>query len=130
MLKKGVLTYLASPYNDPDPRIKERRYQKICQLAANLIKEGYHIFSPISHNCTLIYQDEELKNGWDLWSRYDELLLNQCEQLLVAKMEGWTRSQGVSAEIAMAKALKMPIYALELLSESEATFEIALLGGK
>ena len=46
---KPELIYLASPYSDPDPWVKENRFLAVCTKAAKMMSEGAYVFSPIAH---------------------------------------------------------------------------------
>lgn len=41
--------YLATPYSHPDPKVREARFQAVNAVAAQLMRDGHHVYSPISH---------------------------------------------------------------------------------
>ena len=47
------IIYLAGPYTHGDPQIREQRYNIITSVAADLISQGYIVFSPLTmtHPC-------------------------------------------------------------------------------
>jgi len=65
------MIYLATPYSDPDPEVREFRYREVNKAAAQLISEGHHVFSPISHTHP-IAQAGDLPTGWDYWRHTTE----------------------------------------------------------
>jgi hypothetical protein len=50
-----------------------------------------------------------MPSDWLFWSRYDTAMLSGASELWVYTMDGWENSKGVSAEIEIAKSLKLPI---------------------
>jgi hypothetical protein len=101
------MIYLAAPYSHPDPTVREERYQKVCEVTAILIRAGFPVFSPITHSHPLVAYG--LPTDWRFWSRLDEIYLKRCTMLLVLTFEGWDESEGVKAEIEMAKQLGIPL---------------------
>lgn len=102
------LTYLACPYNDPDPKVREERFHAVNREAARLMQLGEFIYSPISHNHP-IAEAHGLPKGWDFWEPYDTAFLESCRLLIVLKLPGWENSKGVKAEMEIAQKLGIPI---------------------
>lgn len=105
---KKSLVYLATPYSSPDAFIREIRFNIVNKVAANLIKQGLHIFSPISHSHPLAMVGD-LPKGFDFWVQYDRAFLECCQKLLVLRLDGWQDSKGVNGEMQIAKELNIPI---------------------
>lgn len=105
------LVYLATPYNHPDPFVREERFTLACFAAATLMRNGVHLFCPIAHTHPIALQGN-LPCGWDYWREYDRLMLDACAELWVVQMSGWRESQGISGEIAIATIQNKPIYFL------------------
>ena len=103
-----TLIYLATPYSDPDPAIREQRFRTVNIVAARLMREGYHIFSPISHTHPIAVAGD-LPKGWDFWHEYDRAILSACVRMLVLQQPGWEKSDGVTAEIKLAQEMGLPI---------------------
>jgi len=101
------LIYLASPYSHPDRQIQERRFQAVCQQAAEMMRRGELVFSPIAHTHPIAAYD--LPGDWAFWRRYDRAMLERCDELVVLQLYGWEESIGVQAEIAIAKELNLPV---------------------
>jgi nucleoside 2-deoxyribosyltransferase len=105
------MIYLAAPYSHPDPKVREERYQKVCEVTAILIRAGFPVFSPITHSHPLVAYG--LPTDWEFWSRWDEIYLKRSDAMIVLTFEGWEKSQGVQAETAMAKALGISVMQLD-----------------
>jgi hypothetical protein len=99
--------YLASPYSHDDPAVRERRFEAACRAAAELIRQGRIIFSPIAHSHPLCRYG--LPGDWEFWQRNATCHLALCDEVVVLKLDGWQQSVGVQAEIAMARALGKPV---------------------
>ena len=101
------MKYLASPYTDISPAVMEDRYHAVCKVAAVLFAHGHNVVSPIAHSHALVAHGAP--TAWPDWSRLDYDLLRHSEALWVLMLPGWRESVGVTAEIAMAVALHIPI---------------------
>lgn len=101
------IIYLASPYSHHSPAMRRWRYVQVCKVTARLMREGYLIYSPIvnSHPLTLY----GLPTDWEYWRAMDEAMLRRCDALVVLKLPDWEQSQGVAAEIALARELGLRI---------------------
>lgn len=104
----SVLIYLASPYSHPDADVRQHRFERACQVAGGLMREGHHIFSPIAHTHSIAVQCD-LPLGFDFWRQYDEEMIAACGELWVLMLPMWSQSKGVSAEIALAMLLGKPV---------------------
>lgn len=100
------LIYLATPYSHPDPQVREEQFRVVNRVAADLMKQGLHIFSPISHTHPIALAND-LPKGWEYWEQYDRVVLKVSEKLIVLRQSGWQDSVGVSAEIEIANDLNL-----------------------
>jgi len=105
---KKTLTYLATPYSHADAAVRLRRFEVVNRVAAELMREGKYIFSPISHTHPIALAGD-LPLGFDFWQGYDEAILAACCEIIVLKQEGWEESTGVQAEIALGIKLGIPV---------------------
>ena len=105
------MNYLASPYSDPDPVVREARYRFVCAATASLLQEGFQVFSPIVQSHPLIAWG--LPTEWSFWEPFDRWLLQQCQELWVLQLTGWKQSVGVQKEIEYARAFGIPIRYLQ-----------------
>ena len=110
--KPSKRVYLAVPYTHKNPRVLTRRFNLVNKAAAKLINQGYYVFSPISMNHPIKLADD-LPCLWEFWAAYDTAYLEVCNKMFVLKLPGWDKSVGVTAEIEIAKKLKIPIEYLE-----------------
>lgn len=107
-MKTPTLVYLAAPYAHPDPTVMDARYHAINGVVADLMLQGIHVYSPITHNHPLAVLGS-LPRGWDFWKEFDLPMLRACHRLLILKLDGWETSVGVTAEANHASLLGMPI---------------------
>jgi hypothetical protein len=103
-----MLIYLATPYSHADPEVRRKRFQAVTIKAGELMSEGLHIFSPITH-CHPIAIVSSLPTNWSYWKDYCNKTLSMCNELFVYQLDGWETSQGVTAEIDLARELEIPI---------------------
>jgi len=106
------MIYLASPFNHPDPLVREQRFQAASRAAAALVRAGVTVFSPIAHSYPIALHG--VPTTWEYWARVDCELLSKCDVLAVLMLPGWDNSAGVQAEIAWAQELGLPIVYLTL----------------
>lgn len=100
--------YLASPYSDPDPAIREHRFSMICEKAGELMNEGYIVYSPIAHSHPIACQCE-LPTDWNFWEKFDRAFIEWADEVWVYMLPGWIDSRGVKAEIKIAVKLGKPV---------------------
>lgn len=103
-----MLIYLASPYSHPDEAVRQQRFETVCFVAANLMREGKHIFSPIAHTHPIALNGD-LPKGFDFWEEFDRKMIAACGELWVVMMDGWEQSKGVQAEIKIAAEMGIPV---------------------
>jgi len=102
------MIYLASPYSHPNLAIKEARFLATCCAAADLMRRGELVFSPIAHSHP-IATCGGIPGSWEYWRKFDEVLINACSELRVLMLPGWSDSVGVAAEVAIAERLGKPV---------------------
>jgi hypothetical protein len=102
------LVYLAAPYTHPSPDIRRLRVEAANRHAAELMKEGWVAFSPLSHSHSIAKQTE-LPTGWEFWRKFCETYVGLSRAVIVLMLPGWQESTGVTAEIALARSLNIPV---------------------
>jgi hypothetical protein len=107
--------YLACPYSHKEKIVRQKRFLIINKIAADLMNAGNLVFSPISHTHPIALAGN-LPLGWDFWHEYDKTFLEWCDEIYVAKLNGWETSVGVKAEIEIARKLCKPIHYLDVRS--------------
>ena len=106
-MKKRV--YLACPYSHPDKKIREWRVEQANQKAAELMMQGYLVFSPLSHSHPISeYCDvDPCDNGF--WLEQDLWILNGCDEFHVLCLPGWVDSKGIQEEDKYASIMGLTI---------------------
>lgn len=105
---RGRLTYLACPYSHPDRAVRVARFEAANRAAGALMREGRIVFSPISHTHP-IAEASDLPLGWDFWEAFDRAYLAHSRLVVVLTIDGWRESKGVTAELAIAAELGIPV---------------------
>ena len=102
------LCYLASCYSHADPEVRLTRYLAAVKKAAELMKAGNNVFSPIAHTheIGLILGDSV---DHDFWLAQDKAILRHCDKLIVLLLPGWSESKGVAEEIEFARTIGIPV---------------------
>jgi hypothetical protein len=108
-----MISYLAGPYSSPHIHIRDRRYQQISAVAAELMRRGEWIYSPIT-SCHHLAIDYELPYDADFWLKHDLAFLARCDRMIVLQLEGWDESVGVKREIEFATEKNIPIVYMTL----------------
>lgn len=108
--------YLACPYSHPSVAVREARYVTICRIAGSLFNTGTFVFSPIAH-CHKIAIVCDMPKEIGFWRAYDNIMLDTCDKLIIAKMDGWEESAGVKHETEYAMQNGIPIEYLDLPEE-------------
>ena len=105
------MIYLASPYSHPDPAVREARFRAVCREAAEMIRSGTQVFSPVAHTHPIAAYG--LPMEWASWEKYDRMFLEMCSEVWVLMLDGWRESKGVQAEIGIARELGRPVLYVE-----------------
>jgi hypothetical protein len=105
------MIYLGSPYSHPDPAVRQKRFEAACRAAAELIRRGTTVFSPIVYSHMVCRYGVPL--DWRFWERHDRQFIEVCDEVVVLMFPGWQESVGVKAEIEIARALGKPVTFME-----------------
>jgi hypothetical protein len=101
--------YLAAPYTHESSVVMNQRFEEINKMAAELLTNGFHVFSPISH-AHPINEIAGLGRGFIKWMDYDlSIIALWADEVWVMQMDGWKESVGVQCEISFATKLGMSI---------------------
>jgi len=101
------MIYMCSPYTHDDPAVRQQRFESACRAAAALIRQGKTVFCPIAHGHAICRYG--LPPNWAFWQRHDRRYLEVCSEVVVRMLDGWQQSEGVRAEIDIARALGKPV---------------------
>lgn len=122
-MAKREVVYLATPYSvgsgggygsadtgTAPADVKQARFFRACEKAAELMARGFVVFSPIAHSHSVeeFGMMGNIQTG-DFWLEQDLEILSRCDKLFVYMMPDWERSRGIAREIAFAKNNKIPI---------------------
>ena len=120
------LAYLASPYSDPDPTIREARFAAVAKEARSLIENlnpphnfRLVVYSPIFHWHS-IANKFGLPVDAEYWRQCNEEVLSRCDELIILMLDGWSESVGIKAEIDFAKKHSISTWYKHPQEESEA----------
>lgn len=108
------LYYLASPYAHEQSAVMEQRYRSAVEAVGALLTAGLAVFSPIAHNhhvnvaCKMAHEDGASR--WAFWKRFDLLMIDRSDAVIVLRINGWRESRGVTAEIEHAHRTGKPVY--------------------
>ena len=108
-----MLTYVAGPYSHDDPDVRQARFLAHCTAAANLMKQGDCVYSPIAHSHPIAELTGLEPMDHDFWMRPCRAILPLCDRVVVLKLDGWSESRGTKAEIEDATLLGIEIEYVE-----------------
>lgn len=100
--------YVANPYTNSDPDVMEARYSLTAAYVAAKMREGEVLYSPIVHHHHMALE-HKLPCDWPFWRNIDGNMLASAKSMRVLMLDGWEKSVGVQAEIAIAIALGIPV---------------------
>lgn len=99
------MIYLSIPYSGQE----YLSFRVSCAVAAELMRRGHVVFSPIAHSHVIAEYGGLPHGNHEFWLRQDMEHLRLCDELWVVKLEGWQESVGVAAEIKAAVDRNIPI---------------------
>lgn len=108
-LLKHKLVYLASPYSKYLAG-HERAFKDVSRAAGKLLKAGVHVYSPIAHSHPIAMHGKVDHLDHKIWLPLDMKIAGGCDALLIADMQGWEDSAGVTFEIDMFVDTNRPVY--------------------
>lgn len=121
-MNRNELIYLASPYSvgkggaygasnlgKATKNMKTRRYRAVCKKAAELMQQGYSVFSPIAHSHSIEVEGMDKIETGDFWLKQDFVVLERCDRLVVYTLPDWEYSSGIKREIEFAEARGIPV---------------------
>ena len=118
----GDLYYIASPYTDPDPKVREQRVADVAKAVKHMTLNWKHVvpFSPVLHILKLLRAEmSDVPEGWYL------SFLKKSDVLMILELEGWESSERIAIAKAFATAREIRIvrYTLEgILSDDDIPF--------
>lgn len=107
------LIYLATPFT-----LYAEGFEPAATMASNIatrLAKATHgaVFSPIAHAYSLARSsDSDPIKDEVLWRPLNDRMMEECDILVVAHMDGWDTSQGIAQEVMAFTAAGKPIFDL------------------
>ena len=101
--------YIASPYSHADAEVVQQRFEAAVKASGRLMQANLIVFSPIAHSHPIALASM-LPGDFGYWERGCKVFVAQSIGIVVLKLAGWRESRGVTAEIAIAKKLGLPVF--------------------
>jgi len=102
------MIYIASPYSHPDKAVMQTRYEQVKSVAAEMMREGLPIYSPIVHGHDIAVS-HDLPTDWEFWKKQCLAMLRKADSMTVITLPGWIESKGVLCEIEFCNNCGIPI---------------------
>jgi hypothetical protein len=99
------MIYLAAPYADPDPAVREARFKAACQVSLQIARRTRSaVYCPVIalHPLDTI----GLPTDWDTWGVPHAEMLGLSSEIIVLTLPGWQESPEVAADLRLARALR------------------------
>lgn len=111
--KPGSRIYLATPYSHKLESVRQERFNLVTFIAGSLLKQGYLVFSPITH-CHPIALAYQLPAVYTYWRKLDLEMLDWADVFVLVRSRGWDKSKGVRDEFNYARRKGKPTYKISL----------------
>ena len=102
------MIYLAGPYSHTESTVRHKRYEQLTAKAAELMKDGHVVFSPITHGHA-VDEAHDLPTDFIWWEQQCLGMLKHASKLIVLTLDGHLESKGVKAEVEFALTLGIEI---------------------
>ncbi len=103
------ITFLMCPYSDPDPAVRQYRYEMATKAAAGLTRRGETVFSPVTHSHALCLADDRLDPLDARWYTLAHDFLALSKRAVLLALDGWETSVGVQNELREVKKRGMSL---------------------
>lgn len=108
----GTLAYLSTPYTFYRDG-HECAAAEATRLASHLIAAGVCVYSPIAYAHNLAITGRLDPRDMAIWMPLEEVMCDVSRVLIVGRLDGWDRSEGIGRELARFERAKKPIYDLD-----------------
>jgi hypothetical protein len=112
-----TLHYLGTPYSRYEQGLVPA-FQDAARLAARLRVSGIFCYCPIVHLHPLAVYGELDPMDLTIWNPHNRIMMDRCNCLIVAHMQGWYESDGIKGEIEYFQKMGRPIFDLDPNSET------------
>ena len=86
------ILYIACPYTDPDPFVRQKRAELSMEVAALYVRQGKIVYNPLASH----YMDEQIpeadKPDHEFWMNFNAPFMEICSEMIIIRTEGWERS--------------------------------------
>lgn len=106
-----ALAFLSTPYTSHKGGLIEA-HDQACRVAGLLMRAGIRLFCPIAHSHLIAFRGKIDPRDHEFWLNQNQPLLERCDALIVAHLDGWQESRGVLHEIAYFEKANKPIFDL------------------
>lgn len=105
------LIYLASPFTNPNPSVRQNRRLAAAGVLAYYAKPETELFlySSIVH-WGYVEEFYSVPQEFEYWKNKDFFMINKSHALWVLPLEGWKKSYGIQQELEYANDLQKPIF--------------------
>lgn len=107
--------YLGSPYSKYHLGL-EAAWIEACKIAGWFAAARVPVYSPIVHSHPVAIYGGHDPLDYDIWMPLNMAAMNSSEGIIVAMMEGWRESFGLSEEIKFYEKRRQPIFYLRVAS--------------
>jgi hypothetical protein len=104
--------YLATPYSKYPAGIEEA-FKVACCAAADLIREGVRVYSPIAHTHPIAVHGKIDPYAHSIWLPADAPFMHAACGLIVLRAESWEQSYGIKVEIEEFQKAGKPIFYMD-----------------
>lgn len=111
-LKQYGLVYVATPYTKY-PLGLYAAFRDACAVAARLIEAGVRAYSPIAASHSIAVHGGLSLTDHSLWLPYNEGFMQRCDALVIALMEGWDQSYGITHEILWFRSHRKSVFSID-----------------
>lgn len=108
-LRKFDLVYLATAYSKYPEGI-QRAFERASEIAADLLRLGVSVFSPIVHAHPIAVYGKLDPLDHEFWLSFDAAMMAKADAMVVAMMVGWEVSQGIAHEIRFFENAGKPVF--------------------
>ena len=103
--------YLATPYSKY-PHGTNAAFREACKIAGWLLKRGVHVFCPIAHTHPIAKESGMPLEDHGIWLPADRPFMEASGGIVVAMMDTWELSYGISFEVEEFRGARKPVYFL------------------
>ena len=108
-LRAFSLIYLATPYSKFKDGL-DAAFEAASALNCRLMIEGVNAYSPIVQTHPMAKYGNVDPRNHSIWLKFDEVMMERSDSLVVAMMDGWGDSFGISYEIDFFRKAEKPVF--------------------